>query len=126
MSRPSRTSDTSSIALSAAQPRPANAAMAADAMGASGSKDALRQLNAAITELKALSIEPILRRAVAALEAEDHEVDGKLAIQALEHDERNGFACYLLARARERAGDVLHPFTCDQSSPRVTANPAEL
>ena len=126
MSRPRRTSDTSSIALSAAQPRPAHAAMAADAMGASGSKDALRQLNAAITELKALSIEPILRRAVAALEAEDHEAGGKLAIQALEHDERNGFAWYLLAIARERAGDFINSITCYQSALALLPNQAEV
>jgi tetratricopeptide (TPR) repeat protein len=126
MSRPGRTSDTSSIALSAAQRGPVNAAMAADSMGASGSKDALRQLNAAITELKALSIEPILRRAVAALEAEDHDAGGKLAIQALEHDERNGFAWYLLAIARERAGDFVNSITCYQSALALLPNQAEV
>ncbi|MDP1619047.1 MAG: tetratricopeptide repeat protein [Phenylobacterium sp.] len=126
MSRPGRISDTSAIALSAADIRPANAAAAADAMGVAGSKDALRQLNAAIGELRALSIEPILRRAVAALEAEDHETGGKLAIQALEHDERNGFAWYLLAIARERAGDFVNSITCYQSALALLPNQADV
>lgn len=126
MTRPGRTSDTSAIALTAADAKPANLAKAADAMGSAGSKDALRQLNAAIAELKALSIEPILRRAVAALEVEDHESGAKLAIQALEQDERNGFAWYLLAIARERAGDFINSITCYESALALLPNQADV
>lgn len=125
MSRPGRTSDTSSIALSAAAVRPAQAKVA-DAMGAAGSKDALRQLNAAISELKAMSVEPILRRAVAAIEAEDHEAGAKLALLALEQDERNGFAWYLLAIARERAGDFINSITCYESALALLPNHADV
>lgn len=126
MTRPSRTGDTSAIALSAAQATPARPGQAADAMGAAGSRDALRRLNAAIGELKALSVEPLLNRAVAALEAEDHETGGRLAIQALEQDERNGFAWYLLAISRERAGDFVSSITCYESALALLPNQADV
>jgi len=126
MTRPSRTSETSAIALSAAQPGPTSPGRAADAMGTAGSQDALRRLNAAISELKALSVEPLLNRAVTALEAEDHETGGRLAIQALEQDERNGFAWYLLAIARERAGDFTSSITCYESALALLPNQADV
>ncbi|MBW0151643.1 MAG: tetratricopeptide repeat protein [Phenylobacterium sp.] len=126
MTPPSRTSETSAIALSAAQAGPASPGRAAAAMGTAGSQDALRRLNAAISELKALSVEPLLNRAVTALEAEDHETGGRLAIQALEQDERNGFAWYLLAIARERAGDFTSSITCYESALALLPNQAEV
>ena len=92
MTRPSRSSQTSALALAAGRPAPT--ARAADAMGQAGSREALSRLNAALGELKALSVQPILSRAVAALQAEDHETGARLAIQALEKDERNGFGWY--------------------------------
>ncbi|MDP1875696.1 tetratricopeptide repeat protein [Phenylobacterium sp.] len=126
MTRPSRTGDASAIALSAAQASPLNLGRAADAMGAAGSHDALRRLNAAIGELKALAIEPLLSRAVAALEAEDHQAGARLAIQVLEQDERNGFAWYLLAIARERAGDFVSSITCYESALALLPNQADV
>lgn len=126
MTRPSRTGETSAIALSTAQAGPASPGRAADAMGAAGSHEALRRLNAAIGELKALSVEPLLNRAVAALEAEDYETGGRLAIQALEQDERNGFAWYLLAISRERAGDFVSSITCYESALALLPNQADV
>ncbi|MDP2213771.1 tetratricopeptide repeat protein [Phenylobacterium sp.] len=126
MTRPTRTGETSAIALAAAQPGPAHLGRAADAMGAAGTHDALQRLNAGISELRALSVAPILRRAVAALEAEDHETGGRLAIQALEQDERNGFAWYLLAISRERAGDFVSSITCYESALALLPNQADV
>jgi Tfp pilus assembly protein PilF len=126
MTRPSRTGETSAIALSAAQAGPTSPGRVADAMGTAGSHDALRRLNAAISQLKALSVEPLLNRAVTALEAEDHETGGRLAIQALEQDERNGFAWYLLAIARERAGDFTSSITCYESALALLPNQADV
>ena len=126
MTRPSRTGETSAIALSAAQAGPASPGRTADAMGRAGSQDALRRLNAAIADLKALAVEPLLNRAVTALEAEDHETGGRLAIQALEQDERNGFAWYLLAIARERAGDFANSITCYESALALLPNQADV
>lgn len=124
MTRPSRTSQTSAIALAGAGAVPAG--QAADAMGEAGSRDALVRLKAALGELKALSVQPLLRQAVSALQAEDHETGGRLAIQALEQDERNGFAWYLLAIARERAGDFASSITCYESALALLPNHAEI
>ena len=126
MTRPSRTGDTSAIALSAGQATPISPSRAADAMGVAGSHDALARLNAAMSELKALAIEPLLNRAVVALETEDFETGGRLALQALEHDERNGFAWYLLAIARERAGDFVSSITCYESALALLPNQADV
>lgn len=126
MTRPNRTGETSAIALSAAQAKLVTPGRAADAMGTAGSHEALKRLNAAIGELKALSVEPLLNRAVAALEAEDHETGGRLAIQALEQDERNGFAWYLLAISRERAGDFVNSITCYESALALLPNQADV
>ncbi len=126
MTRPSRTGDTSSIALTAGQAQPLNPSRVADAMGAAGAHDALARLNAAIGELKTLTVEPLLNRAVAALEAEDYVTGGRLALQALEHDERSGFAWYLLAIARERAGDFMSSITCYESALALLPNQADV
>ncbi len=85
---------------SAVRPRPADAEM-----GDSTSRDALRRLNQAVAELKALTVAPLLRRAIAAIGANDAKTAANLAIEALGHDERNGLAWHVLAIAREMAGD---------------------
>ncbi len=75
------------------------------AVGQAGSHDALARLTSAMTELKALAIQPLLQCAVAALQADDWRTGRKFAQKALERDERSGFAWYLMGIARERAGD---------------------
>jgi tetratricopeptide (TPR) repeat protein len=85
--------------------RPSTARPAGGAVGQSGSPDALRQLTAAMAELKAVAAQPLLQRAVAALQAEDHVAGFKWAQMALERDKDNGFGWYLMAIARERGGD---------------------
>ncbi len=94
------------IALEGAA-QPTAIRLAAGAVGQAGSNDALARLNAAVGELKALAIEPMLQRAVDALRGEDHKTACEWALKALEKDERSGFAWYLLAIARERAGDFV-------------------
>lgn len=73
--------------------------------GDAASPAALARLDAAVGELKALAIEPMLRQAVAAIKADDCQTGAQWAIKALERDERSGMAWYLLAIAREKAGD---------------------
>lgn len=106
---PRRPSDVSSTALTqgltpivgqAAQVKPFGG-MA----GQAGSAASLTRLVEAMAEMKAASVGGIIDHAVAALQKDDFEAGGRLAIQALEMDERSGFAWYLLAIARERAGD---------------------
>lgn len=96
--------ETSTVVLqNAATPTPAREAMVE--MGEAGGKDALARLNEAMKELKALAVAPLLKKAIDALNRENIVQGGKWALKALDHDERNGVAWYLLAIARERAGD---------------------
>ncbi len=105
MPRKAQLSATSAHALQVAAPALKPARLSADNLGQAGSNEALNRLNTAITELKALSIAPMLQRAVDAIRAEDHATGCDWALKALQQDERSGFAWYLLAIARERAGD---------------------
>jgi tetratricopeptide (TPR) repeat protein len=77
-------------------------------MGDSTSHDSLERLNQAVAELRAVTAAPVLRRAVAAIEAEDATTAANLAIEVLGKDERNGLAWHILAIAREKAGDFKH------------------
>lgn len=100
--------------------------MAGETAGQAGSKDALARLNAAIDELKALAIQPLLQDAVAALQGDNFTTGGELAIKALELDEKNGFGWYLLAIARERAGDFASSVRCYESALALLPDQAEI
>ena len=65
----------------------------------------LARLEGAVDELRAMTIAPMLRRAIDALRAEDIQTGSELALKALEIDPKSGMAWYVLAVARERAGD---------------------
>ncbi|MES2896085.1 MAG: tetratricopeptide repeat protein [Pseudomonadota bacterium] len=125
MPRPSAPSATSPAALGVgAAPTPAR--LAAGAVGDSGSRDALAKLSLAVEELKALKIQPMLHQAVAALNAGDAKAGAEWAIKALEQDERNGFGWYLLAIAREKAGDFAGSITCYESALALLPDHAEI
>lgn len=126
--RPTVKSATSAAALgfpetSAVPTRPR---MAGAASGQAGSKDALARLNEALGELRALAVQPLLQDAVVALQADDFQRGGELAIKALEMDERNGFGWYLLAIARERACDFASSVRCYESALTLIPNHAEV
>jgi tetratricopeptide (TPR) repeat protein len=78
-----------------------------DIAGDAASPDALARLEGALAELKALTVEPILRRAVQALRADDAKAGSEWALKALGQDSRSGMAWYILAVAREKAGDFV-------------------
>ena len=104
MSRQAMINATSTRAIqNSATPTPPR--MAIGDMGQAANKDALATLNEAINELKALAVQPLLKRAIEALNREDFVGGGKWAVKALQRDEKNGVGWYLLAMARERAGD---------------------
>lgn len=100
--------------------------LSTDALGDAGSKDALTRLNAAMGELKALAVEPMLQRAVDALKAEDHRTADEWALKALGRDERSGFGWYLLAIARERAGDFASSVKAYEAALRLLPDHAEV
>ena len=99
---------------------------AAGTAGEAGSKDALAKLNAAVGELRAMAVQPYLRRAVAALTADDHKTGAEWAIKALEQDERSGLGWYLLAFAREKAGDFVSSIRCYESALSLMPDEAEV
>jgi tetratricopeptide (TPR) repeat protein len=84
--------------------------------GQAGSPDAIRRLSAALADLKALAVQPMLEKAVAALRAEDHRKAAEWATKALQHDERCGMGWYCLAIARERAGDFKSSLQCYEAA----------
>ena len=96
------------------------------ALGDSASDAALARLNQAVAELKALTIAPLLRRAVDAIGIDDNKLASELALKALDHDERNGLAWYLLAIAREQAGDFKGSIACYESALSLTENHADI
>ncbi|MGH6965840.1 MAG: tetratricopeptide repeat protein [Phenylobacterium sp.] len=103
MTRKAQLGATSAHALQVAAPTAPK--ISVDNLGQAGSTDALNRLNSAISDLKALTVAPMLQRAVDAIRVEDHQTACEWALKALQQDERNGFGWYLLAIARERAGD---------------------
>lgn len=126
--RPAAKSATSAAALGFPQTTaaPSRPRMASEAAGQAGSKDALARLNEAVGELRALAVQPLLQEAVQALQADDFQRGGELAIKALEMDERNGFGWYLLAIARERAGDFASSVRCYESALALIPDHAEV
>jgi tetratricopeptide (TPR) repeat protein len=121
----------SSAALAAGETAGVKAPVAAarmvdGSMGDSASDAALARLNQAVAELKAMTIAPLLRRAVEAIGADDNKLASELALKALDHDERNGLAWYLLAIAREQAGDFKGSIACYESALSLTENHADI
>lgn len=95
-------SSVSSAALGFMAPAAGPPAAAADS---AASPAALAKLEGAIAELKALTIIPLLRRAIDALREEDAKAGTDWALKALQQDAESGMAWYVLAVAREKAGD---------------------
>src|SRR5690349_5854581 len=104
MSGRAKASEVSSAALMAG-PGAATPRAVAGTVGEAASREALAKIDAAVKELKAFAIQPLLNSAIAALNAGDHKKGEASALKALEQDERCGLAWYILAFAREKAGD---------------------
>jgi tetratricopeptide (TPR) repeat protein len=112
------------ILQDAAKPSPAKAAMVD--MGQAGGRDALERLNEAMRELKALAVAPLIKRSIEALNRENFVAGGKWAIKALDKDERNGVAWYLLAISRERAGDFPNSIKAYEAALQLLPNHADV
>jgi tetratricopeptide (TPR) repeat protein len=124
MTRKAQLSATSAHALHVAAPTPPK--LSVDNLGQAGSMDALDRLNAAIADLKAMTIEPMLQRAVDAIRGEDHQTACEWALKALQQDERSGFGWYLLAIARERAGDFASAVQAYEMALKLLPDHAEI
>jgi len=86
--------------------------IAAPIAGDATSSEALARLDAAVRELRALAVAPILRQALAAIRAADFKRGADLCLKALQNDEENGTAWYLLAISREKVGDFKSAINC--------------
>ena len=100
--------------------------LTSDALGDATSRSALARLNAAVDELKALAVQPLLQSAGNALNQGDHQTGAEWAIKALEQDERCGFGWYLLAVAREMAGDFAGSIRCYEAALALLPDEAEI
>jgi tetratricopeptide (TPR) repeat protein len=99
-----------------AAPAPEPALAAPPAAGDADSSAALAKLEGAISELKALTIASMLRHAIGALRAEDAKAGSEWALKALNQDPQSGMAWYVLAVAREKAGDFTHSIKAYESA----------
>jgi cytochrome c-type biogenesis protein CcmH/NrfG len=115
----------SAIALeTAAQPTPAR--LSADAIGRAGEASALAQLTAAMAELKAMAVRPLLQRAVDALQAEQIPQAFDWVRQALERDEHSGFGWYLMGIVQERRGDFASSILAYEAALKLLPEQAEV
>lgn len=108
-------------AAAAARPR-----IEAGVAGQASSPEALRRLQDALVQLKAISVQPLLQKAVAALRAEDPAAAADYAVKALHKDERCGMAWYCLAIAREKAGDFKTSIECYESALQLSPEHDEI
>ncbi|HVN00156.1 MAG TPA: tetratricopeptide repeat protein [Caulobacteraceae bacterium] len=113
-------SSASPAALGFAAPLPAPAA------GAASQVPSLEKLDGALSELKALAVAPMLRRAVDALHREDAQAGSEWALKALNQDPESGMAWYTLAVAREKAGDFESSMKAYQSALALLPDQSEV
>lgn len=95
-------------------------------VGDSASPQALARLNAALADMKAAAVRPILEKAVEALQAREPVKGGELALQALTLDETNGYAWYLLAIAREGLNDFRSSLECYEAALQLMPNQSDV
>jgi Tfp pilus assembly protein PilF len=87
------------------QAKPAALKIGSVLAGDSGSAEALKRLHGALAELRSQAVVPMLQEALNRLKAHDVKGGADLALKALSYDEDSGLGWYVLAIAREKAGD---------------------
>jgi len=120
--RSSAKSSASAAALGSAS----GAVARAPDLGDGAQPAALAKLEGAIAELKALAVVPLLRRALDAIRADDARAGAEWALKALQQDERSGWGWYLLAVARERAGDFANSLKAYQAALTLLPDQSEV
>ncbi len=94
--------------------------------GDASSATALARLESAITEIRALSVQPLLRRAVAELRAERPKASSEWALKALQRHPESGLAWYILAIAREKVGDFASSVKAYESALALLSDEADV
>lgn len=125
MPPPARPSAASAHALQAT-PAPRAAHNLLERVTEGDGNHTLESLTAAMGQLRAMAVQPMLQRAVACLNAEDAKGAARWALKALHADERNGYAWCLLGMARERAGDFVSSIQAYESALKLLPEHAEI
>ena len=108
----------------AAAPIPLRAA--ATPVGDSASARQLERLRDELGAFRAQAAATMLQEALSRLQADDPKGGAEWALKALEHDERAGYAWYVLAIAREKAGDYGQALQCYESALQLLPDEGEL
>ena len=116
----------SSSAAEPARALPAAPRPVGTPVGDSASADALARISVAVQELKVYVLAPLLRRAVAEIQANQFEKGGDFVIQALEVDEQCGLAWHLLAICREKCGDYTNALRCFESALKLSPEDVDI
>lgn len=96
------------------------------AEGDSASSEAMQRLARALQNLKDQAVRPLLDLSVEAVRRDDWRAAADRAIEALQIDERNGYGWWLLAIAREKAGDVRSAVSCYESALQLLPDHGEI
>ena len=94
--------------------------------GDSASPSALARLEDAIAELKAFSVQPMLRQALDCLRAGDAKASSEWALKALNQAPEAGMAWYVLAVAREKANDFVSSIRAYESALALLSDQTEV
>lgn len=105
---------------------PARVGPQAAAAGDSASPAAMQRLADALQALKTQAVRPLLEQSMAAIGCDDWRAAADFAISALKIDERNGYGWWLLAIAREKAGDVRNAVACYESALQLLPEHGEI
>lgn len=124
MSR-SRDTQISASALAQGQEAVANAVhlgVKATAIGDSASADALARLDRQVNEVRNQDTAKLVARAIQAMQSRDFAKGQKLALKALERDEKLGVAWHVLGIAREKTDDFAGSMHCYEAALRLLPN----
>ena len=100
--------------------------LAAPVVGDSASPTALGRLNAALAEIRAHAVAPLLQQAVIHVQADRHREGADWALKALEVDEQNSHAWHILAICREKAADYASAMKCYERALELDPEDADL
>jgi tetratricopeptide (TPR) repeat protein len=99
------------------------AGLATPVLGDAASDEALGEIKTAVDGLQDLDVAQLLNQAIAAIHAGDYDRGEKLALQALERDEKLGVAWHVLGVSREKLGDFGSSMRCYEAALQLLANP---
>lgn len=105
---------------------PARLGPEAGAVGDSASPEAMQRLGQALRSLQEQAVRPLLESCIDALRRDDWIAGAEIAIRALQIDEHNGYGWWLLAIAREKAGDVRSAVASYESALQLLPDAGEI